>query len=181
MQYEGLPRVPPRNRATAKNRWRGRKAQRRGLPEQIAGPEPAGLGRQWAGDVPGTRSALTRRPLDLSASAPGCAAIPVSAHHCGSHPPCWPSEVTATAVRGSDQRSPGGGTPDPIAGRRKAASKGLSALQLLVNRGAPVWLARLSRLPGQAGAARFDAGQIEQTPTAAQGGSKPFPSNPESP
>ena len=29
---------------------------------------------------------------------------------------------TATAVRGSDKRSPGGGTPDPIAGLRKAAS-----------------------------------------------------------
>ena len=75
---------------------------------------------------------------------------------------------TATGVRGSDQRSPGGGTPDPIAGRRKAASKGGVALQLLVNRGAPVWLARLSRLQGQAGAARFDACQIEQTPTDAK-------------
>ena len=66
-------------------------------------------------------------------------------------------------------RSPGGGTPDPIAGRRKAASKGCVARLLLVNRGAPVWLARLSRLPWQAGAARFDACQFEQTPTEAQG------------
>ena len=75
---------------------------------------------------------------------------------------------TATGVRGSDKRSPSGGTPDPIAGRRKAASKGGVALPLVLNRGAPVWLARLSRLPGQAGAARFDAGQIEQTPTSNQ-------------
>ena len=76
---------------------------------------------------------------------------------------------TATLVRGSDQRSPGGGTPDPIAGRRKAASKGYAALRSLVNRGAPVWLARLSRLPWQAGAARFDACQIEQTQPTAKG------------
>ena len=74
---------------------------------------------------------------------------------------------TATGARGSDKRSPSGGTPDPIAGRRKAASKGVVALPVVLNRGAPVWLARLSRLPGQAGAARFDACQIEQTPTAA--------------
>ena len=64
MQHEGLHRVLPRNRATGKNRWRGRKVQRRRIPEQIAGPEQAGLGQQWGGDVPGTRSALTRRPLD---------------------------------------------------------------------------------------------------------------------
>ena len=70
----------------------------------------------------------------------------------------------AKGVRGSDQRSPSGGPPDPIAGRRKAASKGGVALRLLVNRGAPAWLARLSRLPWQAGAARFDACQIGQTP-----------------
>ena len=69
---------------------------------------------------------------------------------------------TATEVRGSDKRSPGGGTPDPIAGRRKAASKGCVAIWQFVNRDAPVWLARLSRLPWQAGAARFDACQIEQ-------------------
>ena len=49
---------------------------------------------------------------------------------------------TVTLVRGSDKRSPGGGTPDLIAGRRKAASKGVAALPLLVNRSAPVWLAR---------------------------------------
>ena len=72
----------------------------------------------------------------------------------------------AKGARRSDQRSPGGGTPDLIAQGRKAASKGVVEIELLVNRGAPVWLARLSRLPWQAGAARFDACQIEQTPTA---------------
>ena len=58
---------------------------------------------------------------------------------------------TATLVRGSDQRSPSGGTPDPIAGRRKAASKGCVAFQLVVNRGAPVWV---RPDPGLAGANR---------------------------
>ena len=147
--------------------------------------------------------------------------------------------ATATLVRGSDRRSPSGGTPDPIAGRRKAASKGVVAIQLLVNRGAPVWVrpdpafAGSNRSSGPilgsngreslrapafaagapagdderpeivpvagvqrrtprawrswgsaknaapvarlvAGAVRFDACQIAQTPTASQGGAERF-------
>ena len=58
---------------------------------------------------------------------------------------------TATLVRGSDKRSPGGGTPDPIAGRRKAASKGYVAFPPVVNRGAPVWV---RPDPGPAGSNR---------------------------
>ena len=43
---------------------------------------------------------------------------------------------TATGVRGSDHRFPGGVPPDPIAGRRKAAGKGCVVFPLVVNRGA---------------------------------------------
>ena len=48
-----------------------------------------------------------------------------------------------TGVRGSNERSPSGGTPDPIAERRRAASNGVAAIPPVVNRAAPVLLARI--------------------------------------